>query len=155
MAKTASRKRNSHDRDLERAELRARTLLYLDAFDREEPSERWKKFRELAVSTNRLSDLRALAREFRSFLGAMSPSRRIQLERELHETFGSDAEQRRDGEVVANVRHARRIKSEREHRIVQTHLDSLPPDPDADAEIIELGALLDEFRAAPTPRAIE
>jgi hypothetical protein len=92
-------------------------------------------------------------RETRSFLGAMSPATREKLERELRERFGPDAEQLRDGEVVAEVRSFGRIRSEREYRVVQAYLDSLPANPDDEFEAAALGELLDEFMAAPKPRA--
>jgi hypothetical protein len=109
--------------------------------------------RLVVESTTKLSDLRVIYRETRSFLGAMSPATREQLERELRERFGPDAEQLGDGEVVAKARSIGRIGSESEYRVVQAYLDSLPANPDDESEAAALGALLDEFMAAPKPRA--
>ena len=131
------------------AELRNRALLILATFDREEPGEQWAKIRVLVESSQRLSDLRVIYREIRSMLGAMRPSSREQLERELRDSFGPDAEQIGDDEVVAQARRIGCIRSEREYRIVQARLDSLPANPDDDSESAALGKLLDDFMAAP------
>jgi hypothetical protein len=49
-------------------------------------------------------------------------------------------------QVLVKVRSSGRIRTEREYRIVQAHLDSLPPNA---SERHTLGTLLDEFMAAP------
>jgi len=137
----------------ESTDLRSRALLILAAIDREEPSEAWEKMRLVIERTRKLSDLRAIYREIRSLLSAMSPLTREQLQRELRERFGPDAQQIRDGEIVAKVRSTGRINSEREYHIVQAYLDSLPASPDDDSDDASLGELLVEFMAAPKPRA--
>jgi len=147
------RPRSAAARELEAADLRGRALLILAAAESEAPSAFWSQWRLLIESSTKLSDLRLIYRETRSFLGAMSPTTREPLERELRERFGPDAQQIRDGEVVAKVRSVGRIKSEREYRIVQAYLDSLLGNPDDESEFASLGELLDEFMAAPTPRA--
>ncbi|HEV7706180.1 MAG TPA: hypothetical protein VGO46_17915 [Gemmatimonadaceae bacterium] len=120
------------------------------AFDRDEPGgEAWRMLRELVEATQKLSDLRVIYRDIRSMLGAMMPSSRERLERELHDRFGPDEERIRDDEVVAQVRRIGRIGSEREYRIVQAHLDALPANADHDSEVSSLGQLLDEFMAGP------
>lgn len=131
------------------AELRARALLAIATIDREEPSEIWAQVRAIVEHATRLTDLRTLYREIRGFVGAISPSARQQLERELQERFGPDVGQIRDTKVVARVRKAGRIRSEREYRIVQAYLDSMPVESRDAAETLALGALLDGFMAAP------
>jgi hypothetical protein len=128
-------------------------LLILATAERDAPSAFWGQMRVLVESTTKLGDLRVIYREARSFLGAMAPATREQLERELRERFGSDAERIRDGEVVAKVRSIGRIRSESEYRVVQAYLDSLPANPDDESEAASLGELLEEFMAAPKPRA--
>lgn len=105
--------------------------------------------RELVEKTQKLSDLRVIYRDIRSILGAMTPSSRERLERELLERFGPDAERSRDEAIVAKAVRAGRVKSEREYRAVSAYLDALSGDPANKSEAASLGALLDEFMAGP------
>jgi hypothetical protein len=145
---TKDPKRSSGDtaRAREIAELRGRTLLILSVIEREEPGPQWASLRQVVENAARVTDLRTIYREVRGFLAAMSPLAREPLERDLAQRFGPDAQQQRDRQVVAKVRSAGRILTEREYRIVQAHLDSLPPNA---SERHTLSALLDEFMAAP------
>ena len=120
--------------------------MILARIEQEEPSETWTRFRVLVEGTTRLTDLRVIYREIRSILGDMLPEPRAQLERDLEQRFGPDAADLRDRRLVAAVQKRGRIRSEREYRIVQAFLDSHSGD---NAEVLALGALLDEFMAAP------
>jgi hypothetical protein len=130
---------------MEIAELRGRSLLILSAIEREEPGPQWASLRLVVENSVRLTDLRTIHRDVRALLAAMSPSARELLERDLAKQFGPDADLEHDKQVVARVRSAGRIQSEREFRIVQAYLDSLPPN---DSERDTLGAFLDDFMAA-------
>jgi hypothetical protein len=145
MTKSSKRASSVAARAIEAAELRGRVLLILATIEREEPGETWARFRLVVENAKRLTDLRTIHREIRGILAAMSPSAREQLERDLEQRFGSDSEQIRDQQVIAKVRSVGRIRSEREFRIVQAYLDSMPPNA---SEGRALGALLDEFMAA-------
>jgi hypothetical protein len=127
------------------AEVRGRTLLILSVIEREEPGPQWASLRQVVENAARVTALRTIYREVRGFLAAMSPVAREQLERDLAQRFGPDAGRERERQVLERVRSAGRIRSESEYRIVQAHLDSLPPNA---SERHPLGALLDEFMAA-------
>ncbi len=71
------------------SELRERALLMIAAFEREEPSPTWPRFREIVECATRPSDLRDIVRECRGMAAAMSPAGRRELERELRERFGA------------------------------------------------------------------
>jgi hypothetical protein len=132
-------------RPTEIAELRERSLLILSAIERGEPGPLWASLRQTIESAERVTDLRTIYREVRGFLAAMPPSARELLERDLARRFGPDTQQERDERVIEKVRSSGRIRTEREYRIVQAHLDSLPPNA---SQRQMLGALLDEFMAA-------
>jgi hypothetical protein len=131
------------------AELRERARLMLAAFEREEPSPRWAPFREAVERASRLGDLRTLVRECRAMTGAMSPAGRRELDQALRERFGADPEWDRDLTIVAKVRGRGQIRSEAEYRPVQAYQDSIAGDLERHNEFLALGALLDEFSAAP------
>ncbi|HEY7236306.1 MAG TPA: hypothetical protein VH539_19250 [Gemmatimonadaceae bacterium] len=120
----------------------------LAAFEREEPSPTWARFRELVETSTRVSDLRTLLRECRGMLGAMSSPGRRALELDLRNRFGPDQEWERDLAVVAKVRARGRIRSEREYRSVQAYQDSIAGDAGRQDEFLALGGLLDDFSAA-------
>ncbi len=122
--------------------------MMLDAFEREEPGSTWGKFRMLVNDAQRVSDLRALLRECRGMMGAMSPAGRRALDQDLRERFGTDAQWERDLAVVQKVRARRRIRSEHEYRSVQAYQDSIAGDANRHDEFLALGALLDTFSAA-------
>jgi len=119
----------------------------LAAFEREEQSGTWAKFRELLQRSTRVSDLRMLLRELRAMTGAMSTTGRQALLAELEQRFGPDSDYEADLAVVSRVRNRGRIKSEREYRAVQSFADSIAGDPQRDGEFLALGALLDRFMA--------
>jgi len=119
----------------------------LAAFEREEPSDTWARFRDLLQQSTRLSDLRVIARELRAATGAMSPAGRQSLLHELQQRFGSDSEYEADVAVVKRVRRRGRINSEQEYRSVQSYADSIAGDTEREAEFLELGAFLDTFMA--------
>ena len=129
--------------------LRERALLMLAAFEREEPSATWSQFRGLVEKATRASDLRSLLREFRAITGAMSESRRRALERALRDRFGPDDDWERHLAVVARMRVRGRIRSEREYRSVQAYQDSIANTVALQDDFLALGALLDDFTAAP------
>jgi hypothetical protein len=139
----------NRDTSEETAALRERALFMLAAFERDEPGPTWAQLREIVEGARRLSDLRTLLREFRAMTGAMSPAGRRELDRGLRERFGADPEWQRDLAVVAKVRARGRIRSEREYRSVQAYQDSIAGDLERQEEFLALGALLDEFSAAP------
>ena len=140
---------NAAARAAEKERLRERLLVMLAAFEGGEPAPLWGQFRELVARTTRLSDLKTILRELRGAIGAMTPAARLELERELAHRFGPDPEMERDAAIVAKVRARGRIQSEREYRAVQTYQDLIGADPERQAEFLVLGALLDEFSAAP------
>jgi hypothetical protein len=146
MTTDPKRSRGDKANTSEIAKLRGRTLLMLSAIEREEPGPQWASLRIVVENAEGVSDLRAIHREMRALLAAMSPLGRELLEHELSLRFGPDARQERDETVVAKVRSTGRIRTEREYRIVQAYVDSLPP---TASERDALGALLDDFMAAP------
>ena len=141
----SSRRPNSE----EAAALRERALVMLAAFEREEAGPSWTQFREILEGATRLSALRTIVRECRGMMGAMSPSGRRTLERELHDRFGPDPEWERNHAIVAKVRARGRIQSEREYRAVQAYQDAIAGDLERQDEFLALGAVLDDFSAAP------
>jgi len=130
-------------------ELRARLYLMLEAFEREEPSKTWLEIRELVDRSSRLSVLRSLLRDLRGAVAALSPSGRRTLETALQEQFGPDSEWQRELAIVERVRARGRIRSEREYRAVQAYQDSIAGDRARQDEFLALGAMLDDFSAAP------
>jgi hypothetical protein len=132
----------------EAATLRERALLMLAAFEREEPSPTWAKFREFVEASTRLGELRMMLRECRGMMAAMSPDGRRVLERVLRERFGADPEWERELATVTKVRARGRIQSEREYRSVQAYQDAIAAELDLQEEFLALGALLDDFSTA-------
>jgi hypothetical protein len=120
----------------------------LDAFDAAEPSPTWAEFRKL-VERAGLADLRSIVRQLRGAAAGLTLQARAQLERELLARFGPDENWQRDRELVAKVRARGRIQSEREYRAVQGYADAIAGDPANEADFLALGALLDDFSAAP------
>ena len=135
--------------DAEIAALRDRALLIVTTFEREEPSPTWAQLRELVERAKRLSDLRSINQDLRGAMQGLSRSSRQELDRALGKRFGPDREQERDRQAVAKIRTRGRIRSEREYRVVQGYADSIGADPGAQDEFLALGALLDEYMAAP------
>ena len=145
-ARKSDRPRNS---GREKAELRERGLLMLEAFEREESSPTWAGLRSLLESTNRIADLRSVLREMRGIQGAMSSTGRARLQRALEDQFGPDEESQKDLAVVEKVCARGRIGSEREYRAVQSYADSVVGESDRESELATLGALLDDYMTAP------
>ena len=133
----------------EKVELRERALAMLAAFEREEPGPMWARLRGVLERTTQVSPLRTLLRELRAMTGAMSSEGRRALRQELRERFGPDRDEKRDLATVAKVRARGRIRSEPEYRAVEAYGDSIAGDPARQDEYLALGALLDEFSAAP------
>jgi hypothetical protein len=140
--------RGNNDKGAKLAALRGRALFMLDAFDAAEPSPTWAEFRRL-VERAGLSDVRSMIRDLRGAAAGLTPQARAQLERELLDRFGPDEGWHRDRELVVKVRARGHIKSEREYRVVQGYADAIAGDPANEAEFLALGALLDNFSAAP------
>ena len=134
---------------LEEAEFRERATMMLDAFERAEPAPSWAELRRIVSGARGVRQLRAVVRELRGFLAALSPADRRELDGALRARFGPDAEHARDLEVVAQVRKRGRIRSEAEYRVVQGYADAIAADAGAEAEFLALGALLDAYMAAP------
>ena len=137
------------DKSGEKAELRQRALLILATFDREEPSPDWAELRRVVERTTTLSGLRSIVRDLRSAMGAMPAVSRIALEKDLARQFGPDAGAAKDAAVVDRVRLRGRIGSEREYRSVQAYADAIAGDQSRQDEFLALGALLDDYMAAP------
>ena len=143
------RRAGASDREQEKVQLRERALVMLAAFERQDPGPTWDQFRQLVQNSRRLTDLRTVLRELRGTMGAMSPVSRADLARELEQRFGPDAESVGDVGIVERVRRRGRIRSESEYRSVQSYADSIAGDASRDIEFLSLGALLDEYMAAP------
>jgi len=137
------------DRNTEKAELRDRALLILARFEREEPSPVWAELRNVIARTTTLSGLRSIVRDLRGTMGAMPAATRLALEQDLARRFGPDAGAAKDAAVVNKVRRRGRIDSEREYRSVQAYADTIASEPSRQDEFVALGALLDEYMAAP------
>ena len=136
-----------HNDDREKGDLRARGMVMLTAFEREEPSESWRNLRDRLSESTRLRDLRVILQELRAMTGAMSAPGRRALFDELHQRFGSDPQYEADVTIVARVRRRGRITSEREYRSVQSYADSISGNPECGEEFLILGGLLDSFMA--------
>ena len=133
------------------AELRARAFLMLDVFERDQPGSGVGQLRQLIERATSLGAMRTILRELRAAATALSAAGRQQLDQELSARFGPalTADQEREQAVVAAVRRRGSIRSEREYRIIQAYADAMSGDPGAEPEFLALGALLDEFSAAP------
>jgi hypothetical protein len=129
--------------------LRGRALLILAAFEREEPSPTWARYRALVEEATRLTHLRGIIEDLRAMMAGLPRESGAALRRELRARFGPDREEERDRKSVAKIRARGRIRSEREYRIVQAFADGIPADPDDQNEYLALGAMLDEYMAAP------
>ena len=132
-------------------ELRVRAGLMLDAFERDQPGSRIGQLRQVVDGARSLSAMRAILRELRAAAITLSPAGRQQLEHDLSSRFGPGQTADKEGEqaIVVTVRRRGAIRSEREYRAVQAYADALSTDPNAEAEFLALGALLDEYSAAP------
>jgi len=133
------------------AELRARALLMLDAFERDQPGSGAGQLRQVIENARNLGALRTILRELRAAANTLSPAARQQLDHELSAGFGPgvNAEEEREQAVVTTVRRRGAIRSEQEYRVVQAYVDRLSADPTAGAEFLALATLLDEYSAAP------
>ena len=133
------------------AELRGRAVLMLDAFERDQPGSGVGQLREVVESARSLSAMRAILRELQAAASTLSSAGRQQLDQELSSRFGPGrtAEEEREQAIVATVRRRGSIRSEREYPVVQAYADRLSTDSNAEAEFVALGALLDEYSAAP------
>ena len=87
-------------------ELRARALLMLDAFERDQPGTRVGQLRQVVAGARSASAMRMILREVRAAASTLSPAGREELERELTERFGPgvSADEEREQAVVAAVR---------------------------------------------------
>ena len=132
-------------------ELRGRALLMLDAFERDQPGSGVGQLRQVVAGARSLSAMRTILRELRAAASTLSPAGRQQLDYDLRARFGPGltAEEEREQAIVATVRRRGSIRSEREYRVVQAYADRVSADPNAAAEFSALGALLDEYSAAP------
>jgi len=137
----------------ELATLHDRCTFMLDAFARAEPDAGgFAGIRETvdrSAASRSLSEMRAVLRELRGMQAGLPLQAQRDLERDLAARFGPDSVAERDAAVVARVRGRGRIRSEREYRAVHAHADAIAGDPDAEAELLALGALLDAYMAAP------
>jgi hypothetical protein len=137
----------------ELATLHGRCTFMLDAFARAEPDAGgFASIREtvgrLAASRS-LPGMRAVLRELRGMQAGLPLDAQRELGRDLAARFGPDPVAERDAAVVARVRARGYIRSEREYRVVCACADAIAGDPDAGAELLALGALLDGYMAAP------
>jgi len=122
----------------------------VDAFERDQPRSRVGQLRQVIEGARSLSAMRTILRELRAAASTLSPAGRQQLDHELSARFGPGltAAEEREQAIVATVRRRGSIRSEREYRVVQAYADGLSADPDANAEFLALGALLDEYSGA-------
>jgi hypothetical protein len=135
--------------DDETATLRGRAELILATFEREEPSPTWAQYRALVEQATGLTHLRGINQDLRAMMAGLPRASGDALRLELRTRFGPDREEERDRQTVAKIRARGRIRSEREYRIVQQYVDSIPADPNDQDEFLALGAMLDEYMAAP------
>jgi hypothetical protein len=128
-------------------ELRERATMMLAAFVRAEPTATWSQMNEIVARAKGVNALRAIVRELRGAAAGLSRAARAELERALRDRFGADKSWERDRQLVARVRARGQIRSEREYRVVQSYADAIAADDQA--EFLALGALLDDYMAAP------
>ena len=133
------------------AELRVRAFLMLDAFERDQPGSGVGQLRQVVEGARSVSAMQSILRELRAAASTLSPTGRQHLDRELGKRLGPElsAEEEREQAVVAAVQRRGSIRSEREYRIVQAHADAISASHAAQAEVVALGRLLDEYSAAP------
>jgi hypothetical protein len=136
-------------RGLEEAELRERAMMIVAAVERAEPGPLVAQIREIVERARGVTGLRAVLRELRGMEPGLPAGARAELRHALKAQFGPDPELERDREVAAKVRQRGRIRSEREYRVVQGYADAIAAHPDAQEELLVLGALLDAYMAAP------
>jgi hypothetical protein len=141
------------EQQAELSALHARCTLMLDAFARAEPDASGiaglRATVDRVAASRSLSGMRAVLRELRGMQAGLPLGTQRELARDLAAHFGPDVVAERDAALVARVRARGRIRSEREYRVVCAYADAVAGDPDAQDELLALGALLDGYMGAP------